>query len=181
MKREPVRVVGSHKDVLPTTAPWRMLRPDVLTSIVAPSGLADSGLDARLRLRLCQLRRLPVATSRVLLEFDGPGAGQQILCQRDGSACEGGDLRLAALATIDALREATGGELRLELLGVKSVRAFDTSVMMVAVQTAADDGTVRLVGAALVEDDILVAVVRATLHAANRVAAPLLVRRHQLA
>ena len=87
--------------------------------------------------------------------------------------------RLLMLATtssgryIHAITQATGGALTFELIGVKPVRAFDTTVMMVAVFAQHGGDVTRIVGAAIVEDDQLVATARAALHAANRLSSPL--------
>ena len=128
----------------------------------------------RLRLLSCRLERGPVATSRVSVEFEGPAQEQRIVCRQEGSACPGGDLRLAALATLHAVTQATGGALTFELIGVKPMRAFDTTVMMVAIFAQHGGETTRIVGAAIVEGDQLVATARAVLHAANRLSWPLL-------
>ena len=140
------------------------------------STMQSSTRDAAQRLRLlsCRLERGPIATSRVSVEFEGPAESQRIVCLQEGSACPGGDLRLAARATLHAISEATGGALTFELIGVKPVRAFDTTVMMVAVFAQHGGDVTRIVGVAIVEDDQLVATARAALNAANRLASPLL-------
>ena len=128
----------------------------------------------RLRLLGCKIERGALSTSRVSVEFDGPAPGQQIVCHQDGFANSGGDLRLAAMATLSALTEATGGVLAFVLIGVKPVRAFDATVIMVGISVQRGGETTRLVGAAIADDDQLVATARAVLHATNRFATPLL-------
>lgn len=123
----------------------------------------------------CHLERGPAAYTRVTVHFAGPFFPDgRLICRQEGTTCEGGDLRLAALATFEALANASDGALRFELIGVKSVRAFDTAVMMVAVHWRTGDETQRLVGVAIADGDAMAATVRATLHAVNRVAEPLL-------
>jgi len=151
-----------------------MFLPELLASSLTTTQPSTSATAQRLRLLSCRLERGPIATSRVSVEFEGPAEAQRIVSRQEGSACPGGDLRLAALATLHAITQATGGALTFELIGVKPVRAFDTTVMMVAVFAQHEGAMTRIVGAAIVEDDQLVATVRAALHAANRLASPLL-------
>jgi len=151
-----------------------MFLPELLASSLTTTQPSTSATAQRLRLLSCRLERGPIATSRVSVEFEGPAEAQRIVSRQEGSACPGGDLRLAALATLHAITQATCGALRFELIGVKPVRAFDTTVMMVAVFAQHEGAMTRIVGAAIVEDDQLVATARAALHAANRLASPLL-------
>ena len=150
-----------------------MFLPELLAGSLTTTRMNPDSAAQRLRLVSCRLERGPVATSRVSVEFEGPAESQRILCRQEGSACPGGDLRLAALATLHAITQATGGVLTFELIGVKPVRAFDTTVMMVAVFAQHGGDVTRIVGAAIVEDDQLVATARAALHAANRLSSPL--------
>jgi len=151
-----------------------MFLPELLAGSLMTTRMNPSDAAHRLRLVSCRLERGPVATSRVSVEFEGPAESQRILCRQEGSACPGGDLRLAALATLHAITQATGGALTFELIGVKPVRAFDTTVMMVAVFAQHGGDVTRIVGAAIVEDDQLVATARAALHAANRLSSSLI-------
>lgn len=151
-----------------------MFLPELLAGSLTTTRLNSSDAGQRLRLVSCRLERGPVAMSRVSVEFEGPAESQRIVCRQEGSACPGGDLRLAAMATLHAITQATGGVLTFELIGVKPVRAFDTTVMMVAVFAQHGGNVTRIVGAAIVEDDQLVATARAALHAANRLSSPLL-------
>ena len=148
-----------------------MFLPELLARSLTTTQPSTSA--QRLRLVSCRLERGPVAVSRVSVEFEGPAEAQRIVCRQEGSACPGGDLRLAALATLHAITQATGGALTFELIGVKPERAFDTTVMMVAVFAQHDGEVTRIVGAAIVDDDQLIATARAALHAANRLASPL--------
>jgi hypothetical protein len=81
------------------------------------------------------------------------------------------DLRVCALATLDALQQLLGERANLRLVGVKSVKAFDDLVAIIAVNahdtTSGEDR--RLVGTAPApEGDLTVAVARAALNATNR-------------
>lgn len=93
-----------------------------------------------------------------------------------GSASPAGDLRLMALATLDAVTQATCGALRLELVGVKPLRAFDENLVVVAVNVHHEGVVHRVVGSAIADDDPVVGTAKATLHAINRLASPLLAR-----
>lgn len=150
-----------------------MFLPELLAGSLTTTRMTPTAVAQRLRLVSCRLERGPIATSRVSVEFEGPAESQRIVSRQEGSACPGGDLRLAALATLHAITQATGGALTFELIGVKPVRAFDTTVMMVAIFAQHGGAVTRIVGAAIVEDDQLVATARAALHAANRLSSPL--------
>ncbi len=82
------------------------------------------------------------------------------------------DLRVCAQATLDALHEMLGGRMSFRLIGVKSVKAFDDSVAIVALgvhDPETGEGR-RLMGTALAsEGDISHGVARAVLNATNRV------------
>jgi len=84
-----------------------------------------------------------------------------------------GELRTSASATLAATREILGeGGPRLELLGIKAVRAFDGWVVIASIElrTDADPVRLRLLGARTCEDDDLIrAAAIATLDALNRV------------
>lgn len=140
-------------------------------------GTGDSNIctiDASVRLRLagCHLEHGKGGRSRVVVEFEGPGIGQLVSGVQSGMTSVDGDLRLAAQATLDAVTRATNGELQLELMGVKLVRAFDTTVIVVAVFTPGGSQTGSMVGAAIADADCPTATVKATLHAINRFVAP---------
>lgn len=91
----------------------------------------------------------------------------------DAEASAAGDLRAAAVATLEALHRAARSEHRFSLLGVKSVRAFDRHVVLVQVGLAAAPGTTgaptQLVGSAFADGDLMRATVLAVLNASNRV------------
>ena len=81
------------------------------------------------------------------------------------------DLRVCALATLDALQQLLGERTSLRLVGVKSIKAFDDTVAIVAV--SAHDPIAkeerRLVGTSPVpEGDTPTGVARALLNATNR-------------
>jgi len=130
----------------------------------------------RLRLVSCRIEHDKGAVTRALVECEGPSEGKRTVGLQEGSTCPGGDLRLAALATMDAIVQATCGALRLELIGVKPLRVFDANLVVVAVLAHHEGKVTRIVGSAIADDDTLVGTARATLHAVNRLAAPMLAR-----
>ena len=80
-----------------------------------------------------------------------------------------GDLRCAALATVDALHRAMGdADNSLELIGARAVRAFDVHVVIVALSVNADGRTRRLVGSFLADKDLARGAAIAVLSATNR-------------
>jgi hypothetical protein len=140
--------------------------------------LTDAGRAApgghRLLLTGTRLERGPAGLSRVVVEFAQGVGGERLVSTQEGTACPGGDLRMAALATFAVLTDAVEGIMRFELIGVKPVRAFDSTVMMVAANVRFDGQVTRVVGAAVLERSEIEAAVRATLHAVNRLVSPLL-------
>ncbi len=156
--------------------PIRMAVPESTTISAFDSGLSAASEPVRLRLVSCRLDRTAGAQSRVSVEFALPFGDETIVFRQQGPTCIGGDLRLAALATLDAVAQVAQGSLALELVGVKPVRAFDTNLMVVALLAHGDGRTRRIVGTAIAEDDALAGVARATLHAVNRLLAPHLTR-----
>lgn len=151
-----------------------ILPSDTETLVFGEEALAGEEPAPRLRLLRCHLERRPSAISRVEVEFSGPGANQRMLGRREGTACPNGDLRLASLATLDAISNATGGKLQLELIGAKPLRAFDSNIIVVAALAHYEGTTTKVIGAAIVDHDVLYATSRATLAAVNRLAVPLL-------
>ncbi|MBL0939579.1 MAG: hypothetical protein IBJ03_11830 [Gemmatimonadaceae bacterium] len=130
---------------------------------------------ARLRLDACVLEQFAGARSRVTARFVG-AAGESprivVSATQEGTSCPGGDLRLAALATFEALTRATQGVATFDLIGVKPVRAFDATVLMVAALVRIEGEATRVIGAAVDEGDAVIATARAALHGVNRLVAP---------
>ena len=83
------------------------------------------------------------------------------------------DLRVCAEAALHALHELLGGRLHFRLIGVRSVKAFDDSVAIVALDVQDHElisGDRRLIGTASATDHGLAqGVARAVLNATNRV------------
>ena len=130
----------------------------------------------RVRLLSCRLSRSAGGLSSVTVEFSLPDSSEVQRTSVSGTASPAGDLRLAALATLDAVSTATGKVFSAELIGVKPVRAFDTTLVVVAMLARIEGVTRRLVGAAIADDDQATSVAVATLQAVNRLVSPLIIR-----
>ena len=127
------------------------------------------GDPSRERLRFLEFgfERLPDARcrARVLLERAGGGRYEGTA---DGMASAAGELRCAAEASAQALQGLVGDHLTFEMLGVKSVRAFDTRVVIVSLAAVEMSGATRLVGSCLVDDDLPRGAALAVRNATNR-------------
>ena len=85
----------------------------------------------------------------------------------EGLGSPTGELRCAAQATVKALEQAVQGKVDLELLGVKSVRAFDSVVVIVSLACQEEEAH-RVVGSYLAEDELPRGAALAVLNATNR-------------
>ena len=87
----------------------------------------------------------------------------------DCSEAPGGELRCAALATVDAIhRTASESERILELIGASAVKAFDATVVIVSLWARLGGGKRRLVGSYIAEGDKAKGAALAVLNATNR-------------
>jgi hypothetical protein len=66
-------------------------------------------------------------------------------------------------------RPGVQGAVGFELLGVKAVRAFDATVIIVSLATQGDEGGHRVVGSYLTENDAARGAALAVLNATNRI------------
>ena len=99
----------------------------------------------------------------VVLERDGVRSE----ARQDAVGEEGVVFRCAADATLEALHRLLGPPDLFALVGAKRVIAFDSSVVMTCVRTLTGRPR-RLIGCVPIQDDPVMAVARAVLHAANR-------------
>lgn len=123
---------------------------------------------SRLRFSGFHFQRTPNAVCTAIVELEWV-AGDAVSGRAEGIASPLGDLRVTADATLRAIEQFSHGELRLELVGVKTMRAFDANVVMVSVLAHTHEGPRRLLGCHLSEEDLLRGTVIATLQATNRV------------
>jgi hypothetical protein len=121
----------------------------------------------RLRFAGFDFRKLPsgVGSAAVTLEWKGT---ERFVGRAEGVSSAFADLRLAVEATLRALAEFTRHKDVFELVGVKSVRAFDSNVVMVSVMAKRDGKPTQLVGCRIADGDPLRSAVLATLQATNR-------------
>jgi hypothetical protein len=104
-------------------------------------------------------------SARVVLEKE---PGVQYRGEAAGLGSPAGELRCAALATTEAIQEAVGDRVYFELLGVKAVRAFDATVVIVSLSCHNGIPARRLVGSCLSETDLHRGAALAVLSATNR-------------
>jgi hypothetical protein len=122
----------------------------------------------RLRFQEFKLDKLPSGRcrARVVLTWSD---GRQFVGESEGVISQAGELRCAAEATVRALERVVQPKLALEVLGVKAVRAFDATVVIVSLAARADAVASRLVGSYLAEKDPPRGAALAVLNATNRV------------
>ncbi|UCF39706.1 MAG: hypothetical protein JSW43_08115 [Gemmatimonadota bacterium] len=103
--------------------------------------------------------------SKVTLAWD---ESNRFVGTAEGVSSEIGMLRCAAEATALALEEAVAGRVHLELLGVTTIKAFDTVVVVASLESHFSDHAQRVVGSSVIEGNPPGAAVRAVLSATNR-------------
>ncbi len=95
--------------------------------------------------------------------------GRQFTGESEGVISQAGELRCCAAATVRALERVVQPKLGFELLGVKAVRAFDATVVIVSLSARQESRASRLVGAYLTQDDPPRGAALAVLNATNRI------------
>ena len=107
--------------------------------------------------------RVGRAVARVELEW----AGQIHPGELEGETGPAPELRLTALATLEALGRILEGRVHFQLVGIKPMRAFDADVVVALLKSDVDGRS--LIGAALAADDPNRAASVAVLNATNRI------------
>ncbi len=131
---------------------------------------APNPLSERLRFAEFVLDRLPNGRCRAKVSLTWRDS-EAFSGDSEGLASQAGELRCAAMACVNALAQAVaggGGGVAFDLLGVKAVRAFDATVVIVSLSTNAEGSDQRVVGSVLTEDDPARAAALAVLNATNR-------------
>jgi hypothetical protein len=125
------------------------------------------GPAARLRFEDFTFQRLPNGhcRARVVLSWTD---GRRFIGEAEGVISQAGELRCAAQAAVRALERAAQPELAFEVLGVKAVRAFDATVVIVSLSARSADALSRLVGSNLTQADPARGAAVAVLNATNR-------------
>jgi hypothetical protein len=103
------------------------------------------------------------ALARVELEW----AGRTYTGEKGGESGPALELRLAGMATVDALDRVLEGRVKIELVGIKPFRAFDADLVVALLRSDVDGKS--LIGAALAEHDPRRAAAVAVLNATNRI------------
>jgi hypothetical protein len=122
----------------------------------------------RLRFAEFTLDRLSNGRCRVRVGLTWRGS-EQFSGSAEGLSSEAGELRCAAQACVIALTQAVGGDPAFELLGVKGVRAFDSTVVIVSLSINQEAGAYRVVGSFLTDNDPPRGAALAVLNATNRI------------
>jgi hypothetical protein len=148
-----------------------MTSPDAgPATAVTDSSQADS--TSRIRFVETRTRKAQTGLCHADVELERLDGGR-VIGSRSGQPSAMGMIRVAAEAAVEALHQAVTGDQRFELVGVKTVRAFDQTVVLVLLTTRTSRGLVRLVGAAVGdsadEADVSRAAALAVLNASNRV------------
>ncbi|MBT8461286.1 MAG: hypothetical protein KJO44_02100 [Gemmatimonadetes bacterium] len=137
-----------------------------MTAQNTPSRSAESpATDRRVRFVSAQAERQPGSRVRVSVEVQFEDRSH--LAQAEGIGTETIEIRLAALATLDAIREVTDTP-PFRFVGVKLMHAFDADVILVALRDAEAEGT-RYIGAVPVRTTHVAAAAAAVMDATNRI------------
>jgi hypothetical protein len=129
---------------------------------------APNPLSERLRFAEFTLERLPNGRCRAGVGLTWRDS-EKFTGEGEGLSSEAGELRCAAQACVNALSEAVQGAMCFELVGVKAVRAFDATVLIVSLAVRGDGGGHRVVGSYLTEEDLARGAALAVLNATNRI------------
>jgi hypothetical protein len=125
-------------------------------------------LPERLRFAEFILDRLPNGRCRARVGLTWRDS-EQFTGEGEGLASQAGELRCSAQACVIALGQAVQGGLSFELLGVKAVRAFDSTVVIVSLAVHGEGSGTRVVGSYLTETDTPRGAALAVLNATNRI------------
>ena len=123
--------------------------------------------EGRLRFEDFTFRRLPNGRCRAQVVLTWAD-GRRFEGSSDGVTSQTGDLRCSAVAAVQALARVVEANMAFDLLGVKAVRAFDATVVIVSLSARAKDEATRLVGSCLTENDPPRGAALAVLNATNR-------------
>jgi hypothetical protein len=94
--------------------------------------------------------------------------GRQFTGEAEGVISQAGELRCSAGAAVRALERVVHPKLGFEVLGVKAVRAFDATVVIVSLSARTETSVSRLVGSYLAETNPPKGAALAVLNATNR-------------
>src|SRR3954466_5979693 len=132
------------------------------------TSMSSTPLAERLRFAEFTLDRLPNGRCRARVGLTWRDS-EQFTGEGEGLASQAGELRCSAQACVIALGQAVQGGLTFELLGVKAVRAFDATVVIVSLAVHGEGNGQRVVGSYLTDNDTPRAAALAVLNATNRI------------
>ena len=133
----------------------------------AESGEVAGGPQQRLRFQDFGFQRLSNGRCRAKVQLAWSD-GRLFQGESEGMTSQAGELRCSALAAVQALERVTEPAIRFELLGVKAVRAFDATVIIVSLSAREPGNARRLVGSYLTDADPPRGAALAVLNATNR-------------
>jgi len=149
--------------------------PDAPMTVPTSPGVPE-GEPPRHRLRFEELTHHtdPDGRCRITVVLEWRGHSSQGVI--DTLETHQGRVRGSAEAALAAAQAVAGDRVRLALVGVKAVKAFDGWVLVVSVMADADGKSVRLLGASSTEEEAGLerASVQAVLNATNRLLEPTL-------
>lgn len=125
------------------------------------------GSQQRLRFQEFSFQRLSNGRCRAKVQLAWSD-GRVFEGEAEGMTSQAGELRCSALAAVQALERVSEPAIHFELLGVKAVRAFDATVIIVSLSAREESGGRRLVGSYLTEADPPRGAALAVLNATNR-------------
>jgi hypothetical protein len=157
---------------------WLILRPgsnpqsaeSMANPLVAPYSLnlaVRPDLRDRQRVRFVEVVRVTTADQQVTFRVTLEWGGQDFIGTATGEKGGTVELRVVALAALEALSALVPGDMPIRLAGVKQVRAFDADMVVVSLYRP-EAQPYSLVGAVVIGDDIHRAVAVAVLSALNR-------------
>lgn len=129
----------------------------------------------RVRFADFEFRKLPSGSceAKVVLEWE---PGERYVGVAEGISSGTGALRCSAQAAVAALELAIQRKVTFELLGIKALRAFDATVIIVSLSSHSEDGSKRVVGSYLTDDGRERGAAIAVLNATNRLLGNFLAR-----
>ena len=124
---------------------------------------------SRLRFDEFQLERFPDARCHAWVRTEWT-RGQLFQGEAEGTQTLEGEIRTAAVATLESASRATRGRLKLQLRGAKAIRAFDAWIVVVSVKAESEKESHRLIGSfPCPGEDTPHGAVMAVLDATNRI------------
>jgi hypothetical protein len=127
----------------------------------------DSGSETRIRFGDVELTRPEPGRviARVVLRWH---EDEQFVGTAEGRDTDLGVLQCAAEATANGLGHAVGKRVRLDVVGTKTVEAFESVLVVVALSSRLDEHEQKLVGSSVIKGNGPEAAARAVLSATNR-------------